>query len=215
MPSSPRPKSKRAGESYHHGDLRQSLIQEAIALIDEAGIARLSLREVARRLGVSHNAPYRHFADKEGLLAAVAVDGFQALTSVMLAAKQSQPADTTQPLEAIGKAYIHFALTHPSHYQIMFLGGSWDDPDKYPDLGMAGQQAFEVLVGTIEAGQAIGLYRGFDALDMARVAWSLVHGQSLLLLDQSLRIKPQDLDAFLQLSATLLIQGLAQSDRQH
>jgi AcrR family transcriptional regulator len=105
------PSTKKSG--YHHRDLRQSLIGAAIALISEEGISDLSLRQVARRVGVSHNAPYRHFEDKDALLAAVAEQGFQSLKVAMETAKQDIPLGTSQCLEAIGRAYVNFALAHP------------------------------------------------------------------------------------------------------
>jgi AcrR family transcriptional regulator len=196
-----------AKSTYHHGDLRQSLIDAAIALINEEGISDLSLRQVARRVGVSHNAPYRHFVDKEALLAAVAEQGFQSLQSAMEAAKQAILLDASQALEAIGIAYVNFALAHPVHYRLMF-GDYRSDLSKYSTLAVAAQQSFMVLVNTIMEGQSAGLFRAADPVDMARVAWSLVHGQSMLLLNNRLQIKDEDFAAFLRFSSQILIEGL-------
>lgn len=196
-----------AKSTYHHGDLRQSLIDAAIALINEEGISDLSLRQVARRVGVSHNAPYRHFADKEALLAAVAEQGFQSLQSAMEAAKQAIPADASQALEAIGIAYVNFALAHPVHYRLMF-GDYRSDLSKYSTLAAAAHQSFMVLVTTIVEGQNAGIFRTADSVDMARVAWSLVHGQSMLLLNHRLQIKDKYFAAFLRFSSQMLMEGL-------
>jgi AcrR family transcriptional regulator len=198
-----------AKNTYHHGDLRQSLIDAAIALIGEEGISDLSLRQVARRVGVSHSAPYRHFEDKEALLAAVAEQGFQSLQVVMETARQGIPPDLSQRLEAIGVAYIHFALAHPFHYRLMF-GDYRYNLSKYSALAEAAQQSFMVLVNTIREGQMAGIFRLADPVDMARVAWSLVHGQSMLALDNKLQVKQgEELEAFLKFSSQMLIQGLA------
>ena len=195
--------------TYHHGDLRQSLIDGAIALIRETGLSDLSLRHVARQAGVSHNAPYRHFEDKEALLAAVAEQGFQSLRSAMETAKQAIPPNPAQQLEAIGLAYVEFALACPAHYRVMF-GEYHDDRGIYPELAKAGQQAFMVLVNTIQEGQAAGVFRPADPMDLARVAWSLVHGQSMLALDNQLEIKPgQEFEEFLKFSSQILLKGLA------
>jgi AcrR family transcriptional regulator len=198
-----------AKNTYHHGDLRQSLINSAIALISEEGISDLSLRQVARRVGVSHNAPYRHFEDKEALLAAVAEQGFQSLRVAMDTAKQGISPDSSQGLGAIGVAYVHFALVHPLHYRLMF-GDYRCNLSKYSALAEAAQQSFMVLVNAIREGQIAGIFRLADPVDMARVAWSLVHGQSMLAVDDKLQVKQgEEFEAFLQFSSQMLIQGLA------
>jgi AcrR family transcriptional regulator len=197
-----------AKNSYHHGNLRQNLIDAAIALISEEGISDLSLRQVARRVGVSHNAPYRHFEDKEALLAAVAEQGFEALTVAMETAKQDIPVGTSQSLEAIGIAYVNFAVAKPFHYRLMFgdyRGSSSNDSA----LTAAAHQSFMVLVDTIRAGQSAGVFRAADPINMARVAWSLVHGQAMLALDNKLQVKPgEEFAAFLKFSSQMLFQGL-------
>jgi AcrR family transcriptional regulator len=195
--------------AYHHGDLRQSLIDAAIALMDEDGISELSLRQVARRVGVSHNAPYRHFEDKDALLAAVAEQGFQSLRAALEAAQQGILPNSPQRLEAIGMAYVNFALAYPAHYRLMF-GDYRCNFSQYAGLAEAAQQSFMVLVNTIRAGQAAGIFRAADPLDMARVAWALVHGQSMLALDHKLQVSPgEELVAFLKFSSHVLTHGLA------
>ncbi len=193
--------------AYHHGDLRQSLIDGAIALIQEAGVSDVSLRQVARQVGVSHNAPYRHFADKEALLAAVAEQGFRSLQSALEAARELAVTPAEQ-LTAIGMAYVKFAMTDPAHYRVMF-GEYRNDSCEYPDLAHTAEQAFRVLVNTIATGQAAGDFRAADPIDLARVAWSLVHGQSMLLLDHKLSKQGEALESFLRFSSRMLIEGLA------
>jgi AcrR family transcriptional regulator len=195
--------------TYHHGDLRQSLIDAAIAIISESGISDVSLRQVARRVGVSHNAPYRHFDDKESLLAAIAEQGFQSLCVAMETAQQEIPPDSDQRLGAIGIAYVNFALAQPAHYRLMF-GEYRCNFSKYSALAEAAHQSFLVLVNTIREGQMAGIFRAADPIDMAQVAWSLVHGQSMLALDNKLQVKQDEgLEAFLKFSSQMLIHGLA------
>jgi AcrR family transcriptional regulator len=193
-------------KTYHHGDLRAQLIEGAIALIQQGQISQLSLREIARRIGVSHNAPYRHFQDKEALLAAVAEQGFQSLSAALAAALENASSNPSQRLEAIGIAYVHFALQHPAHYRVMF-GSCNSDVQQNTALFNASLKAFEVLVQVIQEGQAKNSFRAGDTVKMAQVAWSLVHGQAMLAIDGKL---PPDeaFEEFLQFSAQMLIAGM-------
>jgi len=153
---------------YHHGNLRETLLQAAIELIAEAGPEGFTLREVARRAGVSHNAPYRHFQDRAELLAAVASQGFQELNQSMIAAADKQT-DALGRLRGAGLAYVDFALRRPEHFTAMFdaaMSGTSDE----------GARAFQTLVGLIEACQKEGTMPAGDPVQFARVAWSLVHG---------------------------------------
>src|SRR5690242_4627498 len=111
-------KKKRA---YHHGDLRRTLLEASLELIAESGLDALSLREVARRAGVSPGAPYHHFESREQLLTALAVDGFALLGEAMRSARDAAGAeDVIERFGAIGEAYVRFALAHPAHFRLMF-----------------------------------------------------------------------------------------------
>src|SRR5262245_23788463 len=107
------------GGKYHHGDLRRALLDAALEILAEGGAAGLTLREVARRAGVTHAAPYRHFEDKAALLAAVAEEGFRAVYAEMLA-RSERVKDPVERLYQIGAAYVLFAVTHPAHFRVMF-----------------------------------------------------------------------------------------------
>jgi AcrR family transcriptional regulator len=158
---------------YHHGNLKDALLEAAIQLIAEAGLAGFTLREVARRAGVSHNAPYRHFRDKDELLAAVAAEGFRELNQAMLDAAASQPTALDR-LKRSGWAYVSFALRRPQHFTVMFDAPAVEGGDsKY---AQAGEQAFGTLVSFIEECQSAGQLPPGDSLDRALTAWSLVHG---------------------------------------
>jgi len=158
---------------YHHGDLRRALLQASIRLIAETGPAAFTLREVARMAGVSHNAPYRHFRDKETLLAEVAAEGF-----TQLARSLQQHADrrrgAVQRFRAAGEGYVEFALRWPQHFTVMF-----DTPpprENHPIYAAAAAQAFGALLGYIVECQQEGALPAGDARRFALVAWSLVHG---------------------------------------
>ncbi|PTL85401.1 TetR/AcrR family transcriptional regulator [Vitiosangium sp. GDMCC 1.1324] len=197
---------------YHHGDLRRALLDASLALISEEGFGALSLREVARRAGVTHAAPYRHFADKEALLAAVAEEGFRAMAAGM---KERMARETTPQgrLSACGVAYVLFAMEHPSHFRVMF-GPHFTKP---PDLSASDEEedAFDLLMGTITEGQRASVFLEGDPQALAMTCWSLVHGLASLLVDGHLAsggvtTGPQ-VEAMAEGQARLLLRGLART----
>jgi AcrR family transcriptional regulator len=197
-------------DPYHHGDLRQALINGALALISEKNIDSVSLREVARRVGVSHAAPYRHFADKEALLAALSIDGFQMLHHKLELAIQSSSADPVQQIQDSGVAYIEFAIKHPSHYQLMFGAYRSTSAQRNPELKNAARQAFMVLVGAILRGQQAGVIRDDDFEQLALTAWALVHGWAMLWMDGQIPLDATQSTHHLAIFATqILVKGLA------
>jgi len=160
-------------QAYHHGHLREALLQGAVRVIAEVGPAAFTLREVARRAGVSHNAPYRHFRDKDALLAAVAAQGFRELTRAMreAAARPSKPLDK---LKQSGLAYVAFAIRRPEHFTVMFdapVSGSMD-----PEYLHASRESFNTLVTYIRNCQGEGQLPTGNTMGRALYAWSLVHG---------------------------------------
>ena len=166
---------------YHHGNLREALLEAAIRLVAEVGPTGFTLREVARRAGVSHNAPYRHFRDKDELLAAVAAQGFRELKQAMLDASKSQPT-ALERLKRSGLGYVSFALRRPERFTVMF-----DAPisqTNYPESAEAAEQAFGTLVGFVDACQREGHFPGDDVMRRALAAWSLVHGIAKLAVAQ-------------------------------
>jgi len=149
--------------TYHHGDLPAALLRAAGQTLEKKGIGALSLREAARRAGVSHNAPYRHFPDREALLAALAAEGFAMLGERLRAYTGRE----------MGEAYVRFALEQPQRFRLMF--GGVLPMAKYPELRSAADGAYQALVSAFK-----DLPRPQLA---AAAAWSLVHGLSHLLLD--------------------------------
>src|SRR5580704_1479890 len=167
---------------YHHGNLKPALLKAAVCLIGEVGPAAFTLREVARRAGISHNAPYRHFREKDELLAAVAVEGFERLAEALSqpgkASRPRDPKPALRRLQASGLAYVRFALHSPEHILVMF---DWPlDLDRYPELSATAKRAFAVLVGLVEAAQREGTLPAGDPHPLACMAWSLVHGVAKL-----------------------------------
>jgi len=159
--------------SYHHGNLRQVLLDAGVALIGEVGPKGFTIREVARRAGVSHNAPYRHFQSKEELLAVIAAEGFERLA---LAMKEHAASGVTavERLRLCGCGYVDFALRWPQHFVVMFDLPSV--PGQHPRREIVGKNAFETLLEFIIDSQKQGSLPRGDPLPLALMAWSLVHG---------------------------------------
>jgi AcrR family transcriptional regulator len=192
------------------GDLAEELLKAAAALVAERGPQRFSLREVARRAGVSEAAPYWHFASKEALLAGVAEQGFTALAALMADGRRRVKHPQRQ-LQELGVAYVRFALAHPSHLRVMF-GPEVHDKSAHPSLKLAADRAFGLLVSTISEGQRAGHVRDGDPEELAVAAWALVHGLSALIIDGQLRRRVRN-DGQARMLATrvtkLLQDGLA------
>lgn len=179
-----RPKKKPSGH-YHHGDLRRALVDEAVRTIDRHGVEALTLRTIGDRLGVSRTALYRHFADKPALLAAVGREGFRLLRLALTDAWE-QHGRGRPGFEAMGLAYVRFAVAHPAHYRVMF-GGFIESCAKDDEFVEEAKAAFQVLVDALVAQQEAGLVRRDQPLLQARMIWSLVHGISMLAIDGQLR----------------------------
>jgi AcrR family transcriptional regulator len=152
--------------TYHHGDLRPALLRAAARVLEAEGPSALSLRALARRAGVSHNAPYRHFADREALLAALAAEGFARLGEALAGAGGRQ----------MGEAYVNFALEHPQRFRLMF--GGYLRFSRHRALAAAAADPYRALLQAFRAQASIA-----DPEKAAAAAWSLVHGLAHLLLD--------------------------------
>jgi AcrR family transcriptional regulator len=169
--------------NYHHGDLRRAVIDSALHLIAEQGIASLTFREIAQRVGVSRMAPYRHFENKAVLLAVLAQEGFQAMYVALQAALMQASSHPLERLQAIGMAYILYAVNRPVHYRVMF-DPSLSNRTIYPPLYETALKNFDCLVQVLIECQQDGLIRAGDPKELAQIHWSLVHGLSMLLIDQ-------------------------------
>ncbi len=199
-----------AGGAPAGAALAGHLLAAAAALMAERGPQGFSLREVARRARVSEAAPYWHFRSREAVLAAVAEQGFAALAAAMADVRQ-RVRDPARQLEALGVAYVRFALTHPSHLRIMF-GPEIGDKAAHPALHAAGHRAFELLVATIVEGQHARRVRRGDPYELAVSAWAMVHGLSALLVDRQLSERAptwREAERLAGRIAKLLLTGLA------
>jgi AcrR family transcriptional regulator len=179
--------TRRANPTYYGGDLRRDLLQEALGLIAQEGPSAVSLRSLARRLGVSHAAPANHFPDKAALFTAIAVEGFRLLAAAIQdGVRRLGPGATAgQRFRAAGRAYIGFALAHPAHFAVMWQRDLLHQDD--PELAAAGDATFELLLGGVREIQSEGWAAGSDPQTVAYLAWSAVHGLAALWLGGSLQ----------------------------
>lgn len=155
---------------YHHGNLPAALIEAAVELIEEQGLDGLTLREVARRVGVTHAAPYRHFKDKSALVAAVAEEGFRRIAGDV--------ARTNASLHECGRMYLEFAVAHPAHFRVMF--GAATLRGRTASLTEAYGQLMAELQGAVRRGQSASLIAPGDADRYARLLWAQWHGLASL-----------------------------------
>jgi AcrR family transcriptional regulator len=181
--SLPRPRKKRAGR-YHHGDLRRALLDQALRTIDTDGVEALTLRAAGAALGVSRTALYRHFSSKESLVAAVAREGFRTLRLALVEAWEGAGRGEAG-FQAMGEAYLQFAVEHPSHYRVMF-GRFVESDARDRELAQEAEGAFQALVDALVDQQRDGSVRRDDPVVLARFVWSVVHGVAMLSIDRRL-----------------------------
>jgi AcrR family transcriptional regulator len=198
-----------ATDSYHHGDLPNALRSAAAAVIAERGVGAFSLREVARRAGVSHTAPAHHFGDVRGLLTSLAAEGFERLAAATQAAVDRHP-DPAEQLEAIGRAYVAVAQEYPAHFQVMFRTDIVDQDD--PALLVSGLRAYGVVEGALQ--RLIEAEHLSVDLDTATwLCWSA--SQGLVQLDPKIEVvndrkgnPPTSADEIMGRFARLMLDGL-------
>jgi AcrR family transcriptional regulator len=198
---------KQPAKPYHHGDLRRALLDEALHTIQTHGVGHLTLRTVGERLGVSRSALYRHFADKQALLATVGTEGFRTLRQALAEAWERNGRGRLG-FDAMAKAYVQFAVAHPSHYRVMF-GGFLESAAKDDQFVTEAKAAFQVLVDALVEQQNAGAVRRDEPVLMARFVWAAVHGTAMLVIDGQLPEAAQR-EAFEQYSADRIYAAVRQ-----
>jgi len=165
---------------YHHGDLRRALLDAGIEVLLERGIDGLSLREVARRAGVSQAAPYHHFADRATLLSAIARRGYHELADTMRAGANRAGGDALTRFQGMGIAYVSFAVAQPAMFRLLFRPELLATAS--PEATVAATEAYRVLEEGLDAAIAEGSVTG-DREDIAVAAWCAAHGAATLYVD--------------------------------
>lgn len=200
---------------YHHGNLREALIRAALRLIAEKGPGGFTFAEAARSAGVSPAAPYRHFRDRDDLLADVARQGFARFEAMLDHAWNKGLPDPLTAFGNVGKAYLAFARTEPAYYSAMFESGL--PLDAHPDLQQAGDRAFAILKAAADTVcQRLPTKRGPPALMVALHMWSLAHGIAALFSrgDAARRKLPMTPEDLLEAGLLIYLQGLGMAREQ-
>jgi AcrR family transcriptional regulator len=195
--------------SYHHGNLREALVDAALDLIAEKGPAGFTFAEAARQAGVSPAAPYRHFRDRDALMADVARRGFERFEKELAAAWDEGRPNLRQAFERVGKAYLGFARNEPAYFSAMFESGL--SVSEHRELQEAGDRAFVVLRGACEAlVAAMPVAKRPPALMMALHIWSLSHGIASLFArgDAARRKLPMAPEELLEAATLIYLEGL-------
>lgn len=169
-------------KTYHHGDLKNALINAGVEILAKDGVSGLSLRKVAGRAGVSHSAPYSHFADKQALIAAISTEGFRQLYERMSAVAEEYKTTPFMQLIEVAWAYVQFALDDRDRFKVMF-SGVLEKEKEYSEFVAESQRNFQLVKMIVEANQVAGVLRS-GASDLAALsAWGIIHGFVMLLLE--------------------------------
>ncbi len=197
-------------KSYHHGNLRNELLDTAEAQLAE-GVEELSLRALARAVGVSQTAPYRHFSDKNELLVALATRGYQQL---LIELKQAglQASGPEQQLGAFAHTYINYAVRHPDLFRLMF--GPMDRPQEdYPELRQAMRDTYDLVRNIMREGMVQGIFKQHDVEYLANAGWSAIHGLATLKIDTPHVFERHiDLQRQIELGVQIFLEGVRRGD---
>jgi AcrR family transcriptional regulator len=193
---------------YHHGNLKDSLIEEALEMIEKDGISSITLRELTKKLGTSRSAVYRHYSSKDDLIKAVIQAGFDKLDATVHPMLLGD-GNILDKLYKMGKAYMTFAIQNPNLYRTIFGNEIQKERNESCDINDAKDApGFHALVGLITQAQELALVKKDDAFMQSTVIWSMMHGISNLLIDGHLHIQ-ENIDELYELTFKTLLRGIA------
>jgi AcrR family transcriptional regulator len=195
-------------KNYHHGNLRNELLNTAEAHLAAAGVEALSLRAMARAVGVSQTAPYRHFSDKAELLAALATRGYRKLLAELESAAMRAGANPIEQMHAFAHSYVNYAVANPELFKLMF-GPTLQPPESYPELYQASRDTYELVRKIMRQGIEQAIFRDEDDHYMANAGWSGIHGLAILKVDTpQLFERHVDLERQIDLGVRVFITGI-------
>lgn len=199
--------------AYHHGNLRAELLEQAILQLRDTPPEQLSLRAVARALGVSQTAPYRHFSDKEALLAAIATRGYRQLLDVLQGAREevaeSDSASAADELRAVAGAYIEFAADNEQLFKLMF-GPQVQPSARHPELREVSRETLMLVQQILQRGMQLGEFAEQDPLYLANAGWAGIHGMATLRIDSPALFRQHiDLQRQIRVSVDAFIAGIS------
>lgn len=193
---------------YHHGNLKEAAVLTALEMVENKGLEAITLRELSRRIGASRTAIYRHFENKEALIQAVILAGFERFDACFVDIFSRDDLDVLERFSMMGRAYLSFAADNPELYRLLFGERVRQEREEVCDLEDADKATgFHALVGLIEAGQRLKVFKAGDAFLMAATVWAMIHGLSLLIIDGHLIISDK-IDAIFETGIETLLEGM-------
>lgn len=201
-------KQTKKTSSYHHGNLKESLVATALDTIDQEGLDGLTLRELSQKLGTSRSAVYRHFESKEALMQAVILAGFEQLDYTLNPIFIEKSKSFSERFEAIGRAYLDFAIQRPHLYRLLFGEKFRQEREEVCDINDETKATgFYALIGLLIEAQEEGIIACENPMLQAMSVWASIHGLALLLIDGHLLLS-NDLEAIYTFSQGVLLRGL-------
>jgi AcrR family transcriptional regulator len=195
--------------AYHHGDLKNALIEEALHMVEEEGVESISLRDITKRVGTSRSAIYRHFDSKEALMREVVMAGFARLAAHLEPALTREGLGTIERFRTMAERYMEFARTYPALYRMIFGERAMQAREAVHDIEDPMQETgFHALRSLVERAQREGLIKKEDPMLIATVIWTTMHGQAILLIDGHLHMR-ENFDAVFEMAFNTLLEGLS------
>lgn len=193
---------------YHHGNLKESLMETALEMIDKEGLDSVTLRDLTQRLGTSRTAVYRHFENKEALIQAVIKKGYEQLDLMFTPIFQDRTQSVAERFERMGRAYLDFAIAHPNLYRLLFGDNYRQEREEICDYKDESQATgLYALIGLLLEAQDEGIIALENPMIQAATVWASIHGLASLLIDGHLMMK-DNFEAIYEYSQALLLKGL-------